>query len=175
MGVKERIVVKPADAKESVYGIARLQREHILDGTSLCVLVALGNVVALHPVAAALAREEKHRLVHRCRIDIFGEVLFPCPCPLRANAATCLLLEIGKRRTLDITEVADGNDDRVVRIEIFCIELVFVGNDLRTTFIAVLLLHLLQFCLHHFPATLRIVEDFLQILDGLHQLVKFLV
>ena len=113
--------------------------------------------------------------MHRRRINILCEILVTCAGAFRSHAATSLLLEVGERSTLDIAEVADGDDDRVVGIEVLCIELVLVRDDFRTAVIAIFLLYLLQLCLHHFFTTLRVVQNLLQVLDGLHKFLKFLV
>ena len=49
------------------------------------------------------------------------------------------------------------------------------GDDLRTTVVAVFLLHLLQLVLHHLLATLRVVQDLLQVSDQFLQVVELLV
>ena len=43
------------------------------------------------------------------------------------------------------------------------------------TCIAILLLHLVEFILHYLLAELRIVQNLVQVVDGLHQLVEFIV
>ena len=50
-----------------------------------------------------------------------------------------------------------------------------VGDDFRATGVAIFLFHFLQLLLHHLLAALGVVEDFLQVLDELHQLVVFLM
>ena len=47
--------------------------------------------------------------------------------------------------------------------------------DLRTTLVAILLLHLLQILLHHLLTTLWVVEDLLQLCDELLQVVELLM
>ena len=44
-----------------------------------------------------------------------------------------------------------------------------------TTCVTILLLHLVEFILHYLLAELRIVQNLVQVVDGLHQLVEFIV
>ncbi|CDA66876.1 unknown [Segatella copri CAG:164] len=44
-----------------------------------------------------------------------------------------------------------------------------------TTCVTILLLHLVEFVLHYLLAELRIVQNLVQVVDGLHQLVEFIV
>ena len=44
-----------------------------------------------------------------------------------------------------------------------------------TTYVTILLLHLVEFILHYLLAELRIVQNLVQVVDGLHQLVEFIV
>ena len=71
--------------------------------------------------------------------------------------------------------MAHRDDHGVVGIEVFGVEFVLVGDDFRATGVAILLFHFLQLLLHHLLAALGVVEDFLQVLDELHQLVVFLM
>ena len=152
-----------------------LDVEHILDSAALGVLVALGDLVALLPVAASLLGEEEQRVVHRGRIDIFCEVVVAMTGSLGAHAATTLLVELAEWRALDVSHVGDGDDNGIVGIEVLGIELVVEGDDLRATLVAVLLLHLEQIVLHHLLAALGVVEDLLQVCDELHEVVVLLV
>ena len=43
------------------------------------------------------------------------------------------------------------------------------------TCVTILLLHLVEFILHYLLAELRIVQNLVQVVDGLHQLVEFIV
>ena len=49
------------------------------------------------------------------------------------------------------------------------------GNDLRTTLVAVFLLHFEQILLHHLLTTLGIVENLLQVGDEFHQIIVLLM
>ena len=49
------------------------------------------------------------------------------------------------------------------------------GDDLRTTIVAIFLLHLEQILLHHFLTTLGIVENLLQVGDEFHQIIILLM
>ena len=49
------------------------------------------------------------------------------------------------------------------------------GDDLRTTLVAVFLLHFEQILLHHLLTTLRIVENLLQVGDEFHQIIILLM
>ena len=113
--------------------------------------------------------------MHCCWIDIFGEVFLTCASTLRTNTTTSLLLEVCKRSTLDITKMTNGNNNRVIRIEVLSIKLMFIRDNLCTTVIAILLLNLLQLFLHYFLTTLRVIKNLLQILNGLHEFLKLLM
>ena len=84
-------------------------------------------------------------------------------------------MELVQRRTLDIAHMADGNHHRIIGIEVLCVELVVEGDNLCTTLVAILLLHLQQVLLHHLLTALGIVENLLQVGDELHQFVVLLV
>lgn len=94
---------------------------------------------------------------------------------LGAYASTGLLPELLQGRALDVAEMAYGDDHGVVGIEVFGIELMLVGDNLRATLIAVFLFHFLQIVFHHFLAEFGVIEDLLQIFDLLLQFVKLLV
>ena len=113
--------------------------------------------------------------MHGCWIDIFGEVLLASTSTLRTYTTTSLLLEVCKRSTLDITKVTNGNNNRVIRIEVLSIKLMLIRDNLCTTVIAILLLNLLQLFLHYFLTTLRVIKNLLQILNGLHEFLKLLM
>ena len=68
-----------------------------------------------------------------------------------------------------------GDDNGIIGIEVLGVELVVEGNDLRLALVAILLLHLQEVLLHHLLAALRIIQDFLQIGDELHQVVILLM
>ena len=82
MRIDKLLVVESAEAEKSVDRIVRLDIEEVLDGASLEILIAVGYLIALKPVAASLACEEQHGLVHCGRIDKLGEVLLACACSL---------------------------------------------------------------------------------------------
>ena len=74
----DKVLVLQATSTQTqghVHRIIGIDVEQILDSTSLRRLVALRDVVAVEPVAAALLCEEEHRLVHGGGIDILREVL----------------------------------------------------------------------------------------------------
>ena len=71
--------------------------------------------------------------------------------------------------------MAHGDDYRVVGIEVLWIELVVVGLDHGAACVTILLFHLVEFVLHHLLAKFRVIENLVQIVDGLHQLVKLVV
>ena len=144
-----------------------------MDSTTLRGLVALRNVIAMEPVATSQTSEDEHRLVHRGRIDELGEVLLTGVSSLGAYSTASLLTELLQRRTLDITEMTDRDDHRIVRIEVLGIELMLVGDDLCAALVTIFLLHLKEVVLHHFLAKFGIVENLLQISDALLQLVVF--
>ena len=171
MSVEEFVGDIGTQPQTSVYGVARLESEEVLDGTSLRVLVAFRNLVALHPVATALACEEEHRLMHCCRVDKLGEILLAGTCSLGPYSTAGLLTEVGQRCALDVAEMANSDDNRIVGIEVLSIELMLVGDNLRTTLITILFLDFIQVILHHLLAAFRVVENLLELIDSLHQVV----
>ena len=68
-----------------------------------------------------------------------------------------------------------GDNHWVVWIEVFRIELMVIRLNHGTTCVTILLLHLVEFILHYLLAELRIVQNLVQVVDGLHQLVEFIV
>ena len=113
--------------------------------------------------------------MHRGRIDILCEVIVAMAGSLRAHTATALLVELIQVGTLDVTHVRNGDNHRIVGIEVLGIELVVEGDNLCTTCVAILLFHLLQLVLHDLLAALGVVQDFLQVGNELHQVVVLLV
>ena len=113
--------------------------------------------------------------MHRGWINEFREVLFTGFSSLRSYSATRLLFKVGQRCTLDVSKMADSNNNWIVRIEILRIELMFIRNNLCATIVAIFFFYFKKFILHNFLTAFRIVENILQILYGLHQLVIFLM
>ena len=71
--------------------------------------------------------------------------------------------------------MTDCDNHRIVWIEVLWIKLVIVWLDHSTTCIAILLLHLIEFILHHLLAKFWIVQDLVQVVDGLHQLIELVM
>ena len=84
-------------------------------------------------------------------------------------------MEVAQRSTLDVPHVRDGDDNRIIGIEVFCIELVVEWDNLCTTLVAILLLNLKQILLHNLLTTLWVVENLLQLGNKLLQVVEFLM
>ena len=175
MIVDELGIVQTTQAEECVHLVIALDVEEVLDGTSLRVAVALRNLIALEPVATSLLGEEEHRLVHSSWIDVLGEVLVTGTSALGTNTTTSLLTELRQSGTLDISKVANCDNHWVVWIEVLWVELMVVRLNHGTTVVTIFLLHLIEFILHHLLAKLRVVQYLIQVVDGLHQLVKFIV
>ena len=68
-----------------------------------------------------------------------------------------------------------GDNHWVVWIEVFWIELMVIWFNHGATCVTILLLHLVEFILHYLLAELRIVQNLVQVVDGLHQLIEFIV
>ena len=113
--------------------------------------------------------------MHRCRVNILSKVLVTCTSTLGSYSSTSLLTEFGQWGTLNIAQMAYRNNHRIIWIEILWIKLVVIRLDHGTTIITVFLLHLVELIFHHLLAKLRIVQDLVQIVDGLHQLIKLIV
>ena len=71
--------------------------------------------------------------------------------------------------------MTDSDYHWVVWIEIFWVELVVVRFDHGAACIAILILYFVEFVLHYLLAKLWIVQDLIQIIDGLHQFVEFIM
>ena len=142
--------------------------------TEECIHLVIA-LVTLQPVAAALLGEEQHGLVHGGWIDILGEVLVASAGSLGTYTTASLLTEFRQWSTLDITQVTHGDDHWVVRIEILWVKLVVVWLDHGAARVTILLLHLVELVLHHLLAKLWVVENLIQVVDGLHQLVELVV
>ena len=69
----------------------------------------------------------------------------------------------------------DGDDNRIIGIEVFGIELVVEWDNLCTTLVAILLLNLEQILLHNLLTTLGVIENLLQLGNELLQVVELLV
>ena len=175
MALEELLVGELLYAQHSVDGVVALDVEHILYGTSLRGAVALGQLVALHPVAASLLCEEEHHVVHRCGIDILGEVAVAVVGSLVAHSAAALLAELAQRSALDVAQMADGDNHWVVGIKVLCVELLARVAYLSAALVAIFLLHFLQLVLHHLLAELGVGENLLQVSYELLQVVVLLV
>ena len=175
VAVDELCVIQSLQSEECIHLVIALYVEEVLDGTTLRVAVALWNLVALQPVAAALLGEEQHGLVHGGWIDILGEVLVASAGTLGTNAAASLLTEFRQWSTLDVTQVTHGDNHWIVWIEILWVELVVVWLNHGAARVTILLLHLVELILHYLLAKLRVVQYLVQVVDGLHQLVEFIV
>ena len=173
VAVDELLVVKSLESEECVHAVVALYIEQVLYCPALAALVALRYFVALEPVAPSLLGEENHGVVHCGRIYIFGEILFAAVRSLASHAAPCLFAEFAERRALDVTQMADGDYHGVVGIEIFGVELLAGIFYLGAPFVAVFLLHLLQFVLHHLLAQFGVVKDLLQVCNLPFQFVVF--
>ena len=53
---EEFLIVEVLHAEYSINSVVRLDVEHVLDGTSLRILVALGHFIAFLPIATSLTR-----------------------------------------------------------------------------------------------------------------------
>ena len=113
--------------------------------------------------------------MHSGWIDIFREVVVTVACCLRSNSSSALLVEVSQWCALDITHVRDSNNHRIIGIEVFSIELMVEGDNLRLTLIAILLLYFLQLLLHHLFTTLRVIKYFLQLCNEFHEIVILLM
>ena len=114
-------------------------------------------------------------MVHRGRIDVLRKVFIARVGPLAAHTASRLLVKLGERRALDVAQMANGDNHGVVGIEVFCIEFVFVGDDFGAPFVTKLLLHFLQFGLHHTLTLFGIVQNKLQSGNKFFQFLIFCV
>ena len=94
---------------------------------------------------------------------------------LASHPPTSLLAEVCQRSTLDIAQMADRDDNGIIRIEILGIKLMFGRDDLRSARIAIFFLNLKEFVLHHLLTKFRIIENRLQVDNLSLQLIKLSV
>ena len=111
--------------------------------------------------------------MHRCGIDILDEVFLSCIAAFGTYTSTILSAEVGKRSTLDVAEVRNGDNHFIIGIEIFCVKLFIAVFNLCATLIAIFISHGNQFLTNHIVAHLGIIEDGVEIIDILHQAVIF--
>ena len=152
-------ILQVLNVEAGIHAVIGLNIEHILNSASLRRATALFNFIDAKPIATSLIREEEHRIVHRSLIDGLDKVAIACATALAAYAATALRLELIQIRALDIAHVAKGDDDIVVGIEVFGIEVDASLQDFRTTGIAVFLLYLGEFVLHHLFTKLGVRQN----------------
>ena len=105
MGIDKLRIIEVLDAQYSIDGIIWFNVQHVLDSTTLRVLVTLGNLITLLPVAASLLGKEEQRVMHRGRIDILREVVVTMACSLGTNASPALFMELIQFGTLDVSHV----------------------------------------------------------------------
>ena len=123
MRTAEFRIVQVLDTQANIDSVIRVDIQHILNGTSLRVLGTFRYLIYFHPETATFLREEEHRVVHGCRVDILDEILIArCASPT-SNTAASLSAEISQRCPLDIAKMADGDDNFVVGIEVLRIKL----------------------------------------------------
>ena len=108
-------------------------------------------------------------------IDILNEVLIACVTTLGTHTASSLSTVLLERGALDITEVGDGDDHGIVAVEVLGVHLLAGIFNLGTALVAELLLDLNEFLLDDLAALGGIVEDSLQVLDGLAHLGQLVV
>ena len=113
--------------------------------------------------------------MHRGGIDILREVVVTMTGCLGTNTSSTLFVELIEMGALDVTHVRNSDDYRIIGIEVLSIKLMVEGDNLRTTLVTVLLLHLQEIVFHHFLTTLRVVEDLLQVGNEFLQVVKLLM
>ena len=164
-------IVQTLDVDVGAHLVVGLNLDDVLDGAALRAARALGNLVDLEPVAAALLREEEHRVVHRGRIDVLDEVLVARGAPLGTPAAAVLRTVLGQRRALDVAHVRDGDDHVVVGVEVLGVELLRGVDNLRAALVAVLLLDLEQLLLDNLELHADVGQHLLQVGNLLFELV----
>ena len=110
-----------------------------------------------------------------CLVDVFYEVLITGVTTLCAHSATVLSAILAKRCALNVAKVRNGDNHRVVGIEILGIH--FIGRVLylRSASIAILFFNLNQFVLYHLAAHIGIVQNLLKVLYSLQQFVQFVM
>ena len=94
---------------------------------------------------------------------MLDKVLITRSATLNAYAATMLCAVLGKRCTLDVTHMRNGNNHIFIGIEVFRIELFRRVNNLGTTLIAILLLHLLQLILYNLQLHIDAGQDIVEV------------
>ena len=127
----------------------------------------------MEPVTTSLLSKEEHYLVHCCWIDILCEVLVACMSTLSTYTATSLLAEFRQSSTLDVAKVTYCDNNRVVRIEVFSVKLMFVRDNLCTTSVAIFLLNFIKLILHNLLAKFWIAQNLLKVCNLTLQLLIF--
>src|SRR5574344_772577 len=165
MVLKEFRIIEFLNSQECVHIIIRLNIKHILYSTTLRVFSTLRYFINFQPIATSLLCEEEHRIVHRCRINIFGEVLITCLSTFATNATSTLLFEFSQRSTFDITQMTDRDNYRIICIEILWVKFLAGINYFSTTRITIFILYLNQLILNNLFTKFRIRKNLLEICD----------
>ena len=113
--------------------------------------------------------------MHGGWIDSLGEVLLASSRATRAHSSPALLLKFGECGALYVSHVRDCDDNRVVWIEVFWVELLAGVFYLRATLIAIFLLNLVELVFHNLLAELWVVEDVLEIFYALHEFIVLIM
>ena len=92
---------------------------------------------------------------------------------LRSNTTPGLFAEVRQWCSFDIPKMTHGNNYRIIWIEILCIELMFIRNNLCAAVITVFLLYLVQLILHHLLTKFGIRKNVFQISDEFFQFIIF--
>ena len=106
---------------------------------------------------------------------MLDEVAVACGTAFHADASPALGTELGQRGALDVAQMRNGDDHLVVGIEVLGVEFLSAGHDLGAALVAVLVLHLYEFVLHHLAAEAVVGEDLVVVFDFLLQVVKLAV
>ncbi len=173
MTVRKFLVVEILDVEVGLDAVFHGKREDVLDGASLGGLGAFRNIVHLEPEAFAALRKEHQRAVHVGDVDVLDEIFVAGGAALGADAAAALRAVFGQRGTLDVAEVRDRDDNVLIRVEVFRVEIFRGGSDLGAARVAVFFLEVAELVLDDAQLHLFAAEHLLVVGDQFLKLVVF--
>ena len=154
---------------------ALLQLQQVDDVGTLGGAAALGNLVALQPVDAALVGHKQHIIVGRTDVQLLGKVLVLLGHTLHAAPAAVLRLIGVQRRALDVALVGQRKDAGFLGDEVLDVHLAGNGFDGGAALIAVLVGKGAQVGLDDLLDVAVVGEDVLVIGDGKAQITQLLL
>ena len=157
------------------YLIVGRNADDVLNGTTLGLARAFGNVEHPHPVATTFFGKEQHVVVHRSHKHVFKKIFAAHIRAFHALAATRLTTIFAQRRAFEIAQMRNGNHHVFVGNGVFYAEVGRVVHNARTPFVAVFLFHLQGFGLDYFHTLLFVGQEFFAVGNKAFQFGVFLL